>query len=291
MYNIIYMGSYNSRICDIVCQFKNIKVKAFIVDSSISSEEQKKFRTFWHEKEVPEVVLNEEAIKDIDMIFVCGYTKIIKSDLLEKCIFVNIHAGNLPRWRGISANAWSILNGEYNVAYTLHRITDVADGGPIYYKYEYYMKDNEKYGDARKRLELMLQENLEDVFEEICSGKNEGATQEGKYIYCNSLRRDDGVLSVWNYTSREIRDWYRVLGYPYGTGLYFRYKQKEYEIIDLELDSDFAEGITTVGAVVYKYDKWVWIKTKDTAVKIGIIKDSDGNFIEASSLLNIGIRL
>ena len=240
---------------------------------------------------MPEVELIEEEIKKADLIFVCGYTKIIKNSLLKDHVFVNIHAGNLPKWRGSSANSWSIINGEYNIAYTLHRVTDELDGGPIFYKYEYFLKQGEKYGDARKKLELMLEESLEDVFIEICSGRNVGESQEGDYIYCNSFHKEDGVLSTWSHTSVEILDLYRVFGYPYGTGLYFIHKDKYYEILELELDTHFAKGNTTVGAIVLKSDRWVWIKTKDTAVKIGNVKDENGNVTPASNFLNIGIRL
>ena len=186
MYNVIYMGAYNEKICSIVSRFSNIKVISFIVDSSISDDAKNELCMFWQKKNVPEVELIEEEIKKADLIFVCGYTKIIKNSLLKDHVFVNIHAGNLPKWRGSSANSWSIINGEYNIAYTLHRVTDELDGGPIFYKYEYFLKQGEKYGDARKKLELMLEESLEDVFIEICSGRNVGESQEGDYIYCNS---------------------------------------------------------------------------------------------------------
>lgn len=291
MFKIIYMGSYNKEICSIVSKFENIKVVSFIVDPSISEENKEELRAFWRKKNVTEIDLEEGHIKDVALIFVCGYTKIIKSCLLNKYIFVNIHAGNLPRWRGTSANSWAILNEEYDIAYTLHRVTEELDGGPIFYKYEYRIKDEEKYGDARKKLELMLEKNLEKELLKICSEKNKGAKQEGKYVYCNSFRREDGIITNWNHKTKEIWNMYRIFGYPYGTGLYFIYKGKKYEILELELDPCFGEGNTTLGAVVYKCDKWIWVKTKDTAVKIGNVKNEEGIISCASSFLNIGNRL
>lgn len=55
------------------------------------------------------------------MVFICSYSKIIKSELINKYLFVNIHAGILPKWRGFNANCWAIINGEHKVGYSLHR--------------------------------------------------------------------------------------------------------------------------------------------------------------------------
>lgn len=290
MYKIIYMGSYNHAICNMIAKFTRIEVISYIVDESVSLEEQAHFRAFWNQKGVPEVSLCEEAIQSADCIFVCCYTKIIKNSLIEKYNFVNIHAGNLPKWRGISSNSWAILNGEYTIAYTLHRVTDVLDGGPIYHKFTYTLDDSEKYGDGRKKLEQSLSQNLESVLCEICSGANTGTLQHGKYVYTPSFRREDGKISFGEYTSRELFDLFRVLGAPYGSGLYFLYKGDRYEFMDMEIDSDFMEYRGIPGAICYKNKGRVWVKTKDSAIILNTLKKEE-DIIKAEALFQIGVRI
>lgn len=291
MYKIIYMGAYNEAICDILINFKKVKIDSYIIDSSISDIDKAKMKKFWEQNGICEVQLTEDNIRKVDAVFVCGYTKIIKSELINKYTFVNIHAGNLPKWRGTSANSWAIVNGDYNIAYTIHRVTDELDGGPIFYKYEYLLKKGEMYGDGRKQLEELLKSNLEEVFIDICSKKNQGIMQEGKYVYCNSFRKEDGYINNWNKNSSEIIGLYKIFGQPYGSGIYINYKGKTYELMDIESDDTFEEAIGIAGAIVNKNKENVWIKTKDTAVKISKIKDEDENVIEASEIFSIGARL
>ena len=288
-YNIIVMGSYNPVLSAIVASFKEIHVKYYIKDESVRDDGA--FERFWEEYGAEKAELTEDCLNKVDIVFVLGYTKIIKSDLLEKYVFVNIHAGNLPKWRGTSANSWAIVNGDYNIAYTLHRVTDVLDGGPIFSKFEYHLQDGEKYGDGRKKLENILSSELEAALVDICSGKNAGTEQSGRYAYCCSFRKSDGVISDWNVETQRLLDLFRVFGQPYGSGMFLCYKQKQYELMDISKDDDFETFYCVPGAVVYKNSFYIWIKTKDSVVKIKDVKNEDGDIVSASKVFRIGVRL
>jgi len=59
--------------------------------------------------------------------------------------------GLLPVYRGNNANSWSILNGDRRVGYTFHDVSNILDGGAIYYKFTYEIKENETYFHAKKQ--------------------------------------------------------------------------------------------------------------------------------------------
>lgn len=283
------MGTYNPSLARIIASFKKIRVDYYIKDETISDGGL--FEKYWEEQGAKKAELNDKFLCKVNMIFVCGYTKIIKSDLLNKYIFVNIHAGNLPKWRGTSANSWAIINGEYNIAYSLHRVTDILDGGAVYCKYEYHLKENEKYGDGRTKIEQMLETSLESSFIEICSGKNTGIEQSGKYVYCCSFKKKDGIIKDWNIETNKLIDLFRVFGQPYGSGLCFVYKQNQYEIMDICRDEAYMNYDCIPGAIVNKNDAFIWVKTKDSVVKIGEIKKVSGEILPAPKIFGIGIRL
>lgn len=292
MYRIVYMGGYLAPICEMVAQFQKIQVVGVIVDQSLAKDEKDKVIQKFSRYEVPEI--RPEDIEEInpDMIFVCGYTKIIFSDLLKKYLFVNIHAGILPKWRGTSANSWAIINGEDEVGYSFHRVTDVLDGGDIYYKEVITLQENEKYGDARKRLMVLLEEKLETIFVNIISGVYEPVSQEGcSYVYCSRFHKTDGEIKSWDYPVNTFTGYYRILGQPYGTGMFLFYKGKKYEILDMEADALHENAAGICGAVVLVKGDCVWIKVLDGAVKICKLRDAEGNVLGAAKLLRIGSRL
>lgn len=291
MYKMIYMGSLNNAICEYLLKMKAIKIVGVIADKSMSNEKLTMFRDFWKVNNIPEINLCEADVEKADFVLVNGYSRIIKSDLIQKYLFVNIHAGNLPKWRGTSANSWAILNGDNKIAYTLHKITSKLDDGPIYYKYEYDLPIDKKYGDGRKMLEALLLANFEDELIEICKGNKTGEIQNGRYVYCSPFRKEDGYITTWNKKSIDFINLFRVFGTPYGSGLYLQCKNEWYEILDICIDECFAESNLVPGAVVYKYSGNVWIKTADTAVKINRLKDTQGNMLNAVDIFKIGMRL
>lgn len=286
------MGNYNAEICQKMFEFKSIKVQGVIIDQSIPFNEKQNTCSFFEKYDIPTIELDQVKTYNPDMIFVCGYTKIIESELLNQYLFINIHAGILPKWRGFNANAWAIINAEKEVGYSFHRVTDEPDGGDIYYKISISTDECEKYGEARKRLYDILKRDLEKIFLNILEGAVAPESQKNKkYIYCSKLRKTDGEIHSWDQNTSIIMGLYRTLGYPYGTGVYLFYKNKPYEIIEMKRDllHDSSFGIS--GAVILAKGKSVWIKTLDSAVIIEQLKDEQDNIIDASKVLRIGNRL
>ncbi len=292
MYQIVYMGSYNDVICKTILNFKNISLQGVIVDTSIPFEDIQYTRSFFLENNIPNIELTDiEAIKP-DMVFVCGYTKIIRSELLKKYLFINIHAGVLPKWRGFSANAWAIINDEKQVGYSFHRVTDEIDGGDIYHKIIIKLNEDEKYGDARNRLYYIVEQDLEHIFLKIIKKQIQPESQKNKnYVYCTKLQKADGEIFNWNQKSSVILGLYRVLGHPYGTGVYLFYRNKQYEIMEMKRDVLYEYSIGICGAVTLVKGRSAWIKTLDGAVIISQLRDENNQLFDASQILHIGYRL
>lgn len=61
---------------------------------------------------------------------------------------VNCHPGDLPRYRGNAAPNWAILNGEDDVVYTLHLMTEALDAGPILSQRSMPIDDSTRIRDA-----------------------------------------------------------------------------------------------------------------------------------------------
>lgn len=279
-------------MCETAARFSGIQVVGVIAEPAAAREETDRLVQFFSEYGVPEIGLEDIEAINPDMIFVCGYTKIICSDLLEQYLFVNIHAGILPKWRGTSANSWAIINGEEEIGYSFHRVTDVLDGGDIYYREIITLLENEKYGDARKRLLARMEEKLETILVNIISGIYKPVPQEGcSYVYCSKFRKTDGEIKSWDIPVSTLTGCYRILGQPYGTGMFLFYKGEKYEILDMEADALHEKAIGICGAVVLTKGDCVWIKAADGAVKISKLKDAGGNILGAAQLLRIGNRL
>jgi len=60
---------------------------------------------------------------------------------------INVHFGDLPRYRGNATPNWAILNGESRAVLTLHLMSDQLDAGPILLQEEVSINDDTCIGD------------------------------------------------------------------------------------------------------------------------------------------------
>jgi len=73
---------------------------------------------------------------DCDVGVSLNWKMVIESEVLN--LFehgvLNVHAGDLPRYRGNATANWAIIEGEDEVVFTLHRMNEALDAGPILLK-------------------------------------------------------------------------------------------------------------------------------------------------------------
>ncbi len=72
----------------------------------------------------------------VDLLIVTGWPRVLGQRMLSvaRVASVNAHPSLLPHYRGRDPLFWAILRGEREVGVTLHRLTEVIDGGPILFQ-------------------------------------------------------------------------------------------------------------------------------------------------------------
>lgn len=227
-----------------------------------------------------------------ELIICVNYNKIIDVANINIPFLVNIHMGLLPMYRGNSANAWSILNGDRNVGYTLHEINEVLDGGKIYYKFKYEIKDKNTYTDAKNAINDDLIKNIPLVIRDILNGKLKGIEQESEeFVYACRLIPEDGILKSWNLKTEEIVNRNIIFSRPLGTGLKFINGNNIVEISKLSKVSNYKNSSGIAGAIVMKtINGSVWVKTSDNVISIDEIIIDERN-VKPADIFKIGDRL
>ena len=288
----IVIAGFGQPVLDLINNFKD---KFDILGVVLDYERRKKFPFFYKELEekiIPIFSIKEINSIDIDGVIVINYNKIIDVHLIKSPFVLNIHMGLLPLYRGNGANSWSILNGDRNVGYTLHQVSDVLDGGLIYYKFKYEIKENETYFHAKIAINTDLKNNLPLLVDKILNGKIKGVNQDvEEFIYASKLTPEDGILEHWNYTTEEIINRNIIFSKPLGTGLKMKYKNDLLEIHKLSSIPKYKVSKGFAGAIVLKTNSGsVWIKTKDTAISIDELI-FDNKIVKPAKLFKIGYRL
>jgi methionyl-tRNA formyltransferase len=99
--------------------------------------------------------INQDEIRNLisnlspDVGISVNWKTLIGLDLI-KCFrygIINIHAGDLPKYRGNAVPNWAILQGEKRIALTLHFMDEKLDSGDIIAKEYFTIDDDTKIGD------------------------------------------------------------------------------------------------------------------------------------------------
>jgi len=283
----------NTRDCDIgeaLLGSSVYDIVGGIIDARESDETQALHRSFLESNDIPEITF--DGMLDImpDAALMITYSKVVAPKYVNAVKMLNLHGGLLPKWRGTSSSSWAIINNEKEIGYTLHAVDEGLDSGPIYHRFAVDIDEDEKFGDVRPRIRVLVCKEIKELIEDILLGTLHPVSQDGcEYTYTMPFRKSDGKID-WKTDSQHIYNLYRVLGYPYGSGIYFTYKDKTYEATKISKVKNIQPYIGIYGAVVNKTDSSIFVKTKDTMISIDEVR-CEGEFLAPSEIFMIGNRL
>jgi methionyl-tRNA formyltransferase len=87
-----------------------------------------------------------------DATVISSYDRILSASLLSRSRFINVHYSILPRYRGLAAVQWGIINGEPELGITVHVITAGLDAGNILYQEKVKVGPHQTAGDIYAEL-------------------------------------------------------------------------------------------------------------------------------------------
>ena len=223
-----------------------------------------------------------------DIVLTAAYKPKIEQFDLDKARFINIHYALLPRYRGMHAIVWAMLNGETHVGFTLHETSLLLDQGPIIYQASTPVSNYTSW-ELMLTIDGMVENTIHDVVDDYLCGKIIPKPQSNKEaIYVAPRNKEDCRVSweKWNaiYFSRIIK----ALVAPYPLP-FFEHRGDTIEILSAFII--FRDYVETNGHVVYLDDKYVYVKIPDGLLLIELIRINGVEIKAINYFLKIGIRL
>ena len=115
-----------------------------------------------HTKEdYDKMIVNILKLYDVDIIFLIGYMRIVTSELINhyRNRLFNIHPSLLPKYSGgmdLNVHREVINNNELYSGYTLHKVTEIVDGGEIMLQEQVKLDNDDEYTLKDKVQELEM---------------------------------------------------------------------------------------------------------------------------------------
>lgn len=285
-------GNVTLQIIDNINKHTGLYIAGVIVDETVESEKLQWFYQEIEKRNLKIITFQDLVHINPAAVFACEYRKIIDPEWVNQYLFLNLHAGILPVYRGFNANAWAIINGSSEIGYTIHKMNESFDSGDIYYVYRMEIKECQTYGDVHGKLLNHMIENAGKILERILRGEITSSKQEGGYILCEHLRRQDGELKNFDVDSSYLYNLYRCFARPLGTGVYFFYRGHKYETRRVRCGTYYGvvDYIAFPGRIVNVTEDEIWIKTKNNVICFGEIFDSNEKAISTRNF-QIGSNL
>ena len=184
-----------------------------------------------------------------DVAIVVAYGQIIPKEYLSlvKKGFINIHASLLPKWRGAAPIQRSIMNLEKETGFSIMKIGETLDTGPICNLYKIEITDKDNAETISQKLSALAAEKILDNIDEILDGKIEFKEQNhNEASYAAKIEKTEGQIK-WYENAENIIG--KINGLYPSPGAFFIHKGERYKILKATL----ASGSGEIGEVLDNY--------------------------------------
>ena len=167
-----------------------------------------------------------------EVIVVCAYGQILPKVVLEMPRYgcLNIHPSLLPRHRGASPVASTILSGDAWGGTSVMQMDEGLDTGPVLTRAPVLVRDDDTAGSLSSRLSIVSAHLLIDVLPRWVKGEIKPRPQDGSQAtYFKPVAKEAGEID-WRLGALEI--WRRVRALQPWPGAYTRFQGKLLKILE-----------------------------------------------------------
>lgn len=168
---------------------------------------------------------NPDEVFNQDIVFIVGYTKILKPEFLAKNqLNLVIHESDLPLGKGFSPVQWQILEGKNEIAVCLIEASDPVDSGNIFLRSSFTLNGFELYDEIRSKQAVATVDVISEflqIYPVFNASKQTGAdsfyrrrsSKDGELDIKKSISEQFGLLRIGN--NEEWPSYFYVDGQKY----------------------------------------------------------------------------
>ena len=220
---------------------------------------------------------------------VCAaYRPLIGKDVLSKKTIINTHPSLLPKYRGVHALAWAMINMEEELGFSIHLMNEYVDDGDILEQFR-VKYENQTAKEMLKLFDDYVEENLGRVVLDYINNKITPIKQNREDATWVTKRNLTDCIIDFNQSHKQIRAMFRTLEPPYPYPM-IKLKDTLYEIMNYQLVEQKYEMHN--GRVVNIEDDMVYIKTKEGFLLTNKLREYESlKVFPAAEILKRGQRL
>lgn len=212
--------------------------------------------------------------KKIDLMISASFPTIFSKKLLAVLPMgaINVHASQLPKYRGIHPLNWAIINDESDIGVTVHYLSEKVDSGDIIEQATIPLKNEDTINTVLGKITDRGAEILIEAVKKIEAKKVKLIHQNhAKASFAPKRKPSDGRID-WSKNSRKIFNLIRALESPYPNAFTFNEKLKKIQVKRVKLLKKSGQVVAKLkgGYLISTGDGILWVET-DTNLKISTL--------------------
>ncbi|MBL8829167.1 MAG: LLM class flavin-dependent oxidoreductase, partial [Planctomycetaceae bacterium] len=210
-----------------------------------------------------------------DYLFAITHLSILPADVLAKPqrAAINFHDGPLPKYAGLNAPVWALINREREYGITWHRMTAGIDDGEILKQRRFEIAPHEVSLTLNTRNFEAAIESFGELVDELAADTVQPLPQDfvGRVVYSKHDRPAAGCLLDWNRTADELDALIRATTfgrYPNPIGLaHFKQGHELIAVTKCEI-ADESVAVGEPGLILTIDDERIRVSTRQGALDL-----------------------
>ena len=212
-----------------------------------------------------------------------GHLKLLTPNFLSRKTVLNVHYSLLPKYRGLHAVAWAMLNCEPELGWSVHVVNEYVDDGPIVFQRAMLYR-GETSAQIMAAFDSQVESCLGGVIEDYLSGRLGPVPQDRSRATWVPRRNRESCVIDFRWPADRLSALFKVLVPPYPFPI-LRTQRGEYNVI--EADVVRRDYFCDLGRIVNIDSDGVWIKCADSLLVIRKLESSVGR-TDARELFSFG---
>ena len=241
---VIFFNNYRGLFLSKFLKARKYKIFNILTRKFLNKEILKRFekrKNFMLIKDLKnKKLINFIKREKFDLIIVAGFPHLFQKKYfkLSSHGIINLHAGKLPKYRGVSPLNWQVINNEKKIGLSVIKIDKKIDHGPIICQTSF---KNIKTDDIKiihnKANRLFLKLTLKAIknIEKNIRPRKQNISNS----YFKQRKDEDGEID-FNRSAFKVYNFVRALSSPY-KGAFFKYKNKRFRILKCKINNQITK--------------------------------------------------
>ncbi|MBY0463081.1 MAG: amino acid adenylation domain-containing protein, partial [Alphaproteobacteria bacterium] len=209
---------------------------------------------------------------------------------------INYHDAPLPRYAGVHATSWAILNNESTHAISWHIMNSSVDTGNILKQVFFSIDNNETALSLNLKCYVNALEAFKELIKEIGQKSIKGKSQDlkNRSYYSRSQKPSCLGFVSWENSAQDIERLYRALHFGEYPNTFAVFKvfinQQIFSPANLQILQSCSKIVP--GTITHITDQAIFISTQTEDISISYLRDLKGNICSIDTLISqLGITV